>query len=104
MKMRSRRSTLTLIALCLAALHSSAVSAFDFEDVARKAESQARRPYRPPSRQAPPELQALTYDEYMAREYRARLLPEYRSTPYSHSIVAGDFPEMSYGTRDQRAV
>src|SRR4051794_19078152 len=68
--MRSRRSTLTLMALCLAAPYTSAVSAFDFDDVARKAESQARQPYRAPTRQAPPELQALTYDEYRYIRFR----------------------------------
>ena len=74
-----RRSTLTLIALCLAALHSSAASAFDFEDVARRAESLSRQPYRAPSREAPAELQALTYDEYRYirfRPERSRWRPE----------------------------
>jgi len=75
MQMRSRKFTLTLIALSLAGLHSGAVGAFDFEDVARKAESQARRPFRPPSREAPPELQALTYDEYRYIRFRPRTLP-----------------------------
>ena len=68
--MRSRGSTLTLILLCLAVLHGSRVSAFDFEDVAHKAESQARRPYRAPSREAPLELQALSYDEYRYIRFR----------------------------------
>jgi glucans biosynthesis protein len=68
--MLSTRSTQTLIALCLAALHCSTAGAFDFEDVARKAESQARWPYRAPTRQAPLELQALSYDEYRFIRFR----------------------------------
>ena len=78
-QMRSRKFALTLVALSLAALHSDAVSAFDFDDVARKAESQARQPYRAPSRQAPPELQALNYDQYRYirfRPERSRWRPE----------------------------
>jgi len=58
------------MAICFAALHISAANAFDFENVARKAESQARHPYRPPARQAPAELQALTYDEYRYIRFR----------------------------------
>ena len=54
------------------ALHGAAAAAFDFADVAGKAESQARQAYRTPSRQAPPELQALNYDQYRY----IRFLPE----------------------------
>ena len=56
--------------ILLVALHGAAAAAFDFGDVAGKAESQARQAYRAPSRQAPPELQALNYDQYRYIRFR----------------------------------
>src|SRR4051812_30320248 len=44
--------------------------AFDFEDVATKAQQQAQRPYQPVSRKPPAELQALTYDQYRDIRFR----------------------------------
>jgi glucans biosynthesis protein len=70
MKIPSRKSAFALAVLCLAALFGNAARAFDFDDLARKAQSQARRAYRPPTSQAPPELQALTYDEYRYIRFR----------------------------------
>jgi periplasmic glucans biosynthesis protein len=44
--------------------------AFDFEDVATKAQQQVERPYQPVSRKPPAELQALTYDQYRDIRFR----------------------------------
>lgn len=58
-------------AFCLAiALHAGAVGAFNFEDVAERAELQARQPYRDSSRKAPAQLEALSYDQYRDIRFR----------------------------------
>ncbi|HKR35764.1 MAG TPA: glucan biosynthesis protein G [Steroidobacteraceae bacterium] len=58
-------------ACCLAiALHAGAVGAFDFDDVAERAQLQARQPYRDSSRKAPAQLQALSYDQYRDIRFR----------------------------------
>ena len=49
---------------------TSAVGAFSFEDVAERAQLQARQPYRDTSRKAPAQLQALTYDQYRDIRFR----------------------------------
>lgn len=58
-------------ASCLAiVVHVGAVGAFSFEDVAERAELQARQPYRDSSRKAPAQLQALNYDQYRDIRFR----------------------------------
>ena len=58
-------------ASCLAiVLHAGAVGAFSFEDVAERAQLQARQPYRDSSRKAPAQLQALNYDQYRDIRFR----------------------------------
>jgi glucans biosynthesis protein len=52
------------------ALYAGAAGAFSFEDVAERAQLQARQPYRDTSRKAPPQLAALTYDEYRDIRFR----------------------------------
>jgi glucans biosynthesis protein len=59
-----------LSSLLLAIPSSEAASAFDFETVAARAESQAKRPYQSGSRKPPAELQALTYDQYRDIRFR----------------------------------
>jgi glucans biosynthesis protein len=49
---------------------SASVGAFDFNDVAARAQSQAQRPYQSGSRKPPAELQALTYDQYRDIRFR----------------------------------
>ncbi len=51
---------------------------FDFEDVAARAEAQARQPHRAVTRKPPPELAALTYDQYPRYSFspRARTVAE----------------------------
>lgn len=44
--------------------------AFGFDDVAARAGSQARQPYRSPSRKPPAELRALNYDQYRDIRFR----------------------------------
>jgi periplasmic glucans biosynthesis protein len=46
------------------------VGAFDFDDLAARAKSQAQRPYQSGSRKPPAELQALTYDQYRDIRFR----------------------------------
>jgi periplasmic glucans biosynthesis protein len=73
----------TLIAASLVVLHSGAVGAFDFDDIARKAESLAREPYRADRRMAPAELQALNYDQYRDLRFRPdRALWRAEKLPY----------------------
>jgi glucans biosynthesis protein len=44
--------------------------AFDFDDVAARAQAQAQKPYRPLTRKPPSELAALTYDQYRDIRFR----------------------------------
>ena len=62
--------TLTLLGLLLAATIAEPAQAFDFDDVAARAEAQARKPYRALNKEPPKELQALTYDEYRDIRFR----------------------------------
>ncbi len=55
-----------LLAACLCA----PAGAFDFEDVAARAEEQAGKPYRVVDRKPPAELAALTYDQYRDIRFR----------------------------------
>jgi periplasmic glucans biosynthesis protein len=58
-------------AACLTiALHAGAAGAFDFDDVAERAQLQARQPYRDSSRKAPAQLEALSYDQYRDIRFR----------------------------------
>jgi glucans biosynthesis protein len=59
-----------LLSLLLAALQAAPAQAFDFNDVAARAQKQARAPYRAESRTPPAELQALTYDQYRDIRFR----------------------------------
>jgi glucan biosynthesis protein len=56
--------------ILLVALHAAAATAFDFDDVAELAQLQARQAYRPSGRKAPPQLQALNYDQYRDIRFR----------------------------------
>jgi glucans biosynthesis protein len=56
--------------ILLVALHAGMASAFDFDDVAELAQLQARQAYRSSSRKAPPQLQALSYDQYRDIRFR----------------------------------
>jgi len=58
-------------ASCLViALYAGAAGAFSFEDVAERAQVQARQPYRDSSRKAPAQLAALSYDQYRDIRFR----------------------------------
>lgn len=59
-----------ILALLLTALQASPASAFGFDDVAARAEKQARSPYKTLSRPPPAELQALNYDQYRDIRFR----------------------------------
>jgi glucans biosynthesis protein len=61
---------LALVALGLVWLHPVPASAFGFDEVAAQAQRQAQKPYRPPSRLAPTQLQALNYDQYRDIRFR----------------------------------
>ena len=56
--------------ILLVALHAGAATAFDFDDVAELAQLQARQAYRSSGRKAPPQLQALNYDQYRDIRFR----------------------------------
>ena len=58
-------------------------SAFEFDDVARRAEALARTPYADAGQQPPTELQALTYDQYRDIRFRpARALWRAEALPF----------------------
>ena len=56
--------------LLLALLHGPPARAFDFNDVAARAQQQAQEAYRSLSRKPPAQLQALTYDQYRDIRFR----------------------------------
>ena len=56
--------------ILLVALHSTAATAFDFDDVAELAQLQARQSYRSSGRKVPAQLQALNYDQYRDIRFR----------------------------------
>jgi glucans biosynthesis protein len=58
------------LAIFLLLLAAAPVGAFDFDDVAARAESQAKQPYRSAARKPIAELQALTYDQYRDIRFR----------------------------------
>ena len=62
--------TFARFCILLVALHASMASAFDFDDVAELAQLQARQAYRSSGRKAPPQLQALNYDQYRDIRFR----------------------------------
>jgi len=59
-----------LAGLLVWASQAGPVQAFSFEDVAARAEKQARTPYRSETRNPPAELQALSYDQYRDIRFR----------------------------------
>lgn len=61
---RARRTLLVVCFLLVVVLHAGPSGAFAFDDVAARAELQAQEAYQVASRRLPPELQALTYDQY----------------------------------------
>ena len=66
----SLKRSLALAGLWIAFFHSAPAAAFDFADVAARAEELAREPYRNPSPKLPAELAALNYDQ--TRDIRFR--------------------------------
>lgn len=64
------RGAWAFVSFLLIALHAASVGAFDFDDVAERARSQALRPYQSASRPPPAELAALTYDQYRDIRFR----------------------------------
>ncbi|MEB2285725.1 MAG: glucan biosynthesis protein D [Polyangiaceae bacterium UTPRO1] len=68
---RRRRGPVLAALAALATLAAAApAAAFDFDDVAARAEAQAQRPYHRDARPAPKELAALSYDQYRDIRYR----------------------------------
>ena len=57
-------------ALYFTVIGNSAALAFDFEDVAKRAQARAQEVYQPVERQPPQALAALTYDQYRDIRYR----------------------------------
>ena len=64
------KRTLALAALWITTFHCAPAAAFDFTDVAARAEALAREPYRDSSAKPPAELLALNYDQ--VRDIRFR--------------------------------
>src|ERR1044072_6889458 len=58
------------LSLGLIVLRSDPAAAFGFDDVAVRAEQQARAPYISVKRKPPAELQALNYDQYRDIRFR----------------------------------
>jgi periplasmic glucans biosynthesis protein len=58
------------VILTLCASQGSPAEAFDFNDVAARAEALAKQPYRSQSHKPPAELQALNYDQYRDIRFR----------------------------------
>jgi len=109
--------TLVLVGLALLGLHSGRAMAFGFDDVAARAERQARAPYREHTRQPPAELVALTYDQYRDirfRPDRALWRPEgspfelmffhlgkFQTTPVQiNEVTAGRVRHIAYNSAD----
>ncbi len=63
-----RRASLIVASACVVAAHEAA--AFDFNDVARRAQDLAREAYRKPDAPLPKELQSLGYDQYRDIRFR----------------------------------
>jgi periplasmic glucans biosynthesis protein len=64
------RWALAFAGVLLVALPASAGTAFGFDEVAARAERQARSPYKAAGVKAPAELQALNYDQYRDIRFR----------------------------------
>ncbi|MFL6549870.1 MAG: glucan biosynthesis protein [Povalibacter sp.] len=64
------RAAFALLTLLLTSFIPQAVQAFGFEDVASRAQAQARQPYQPTERKPPAALEALTYDQYRDIRFR----------------------------------
>ena len=65
-----QRGAWLFVSFLLVVLCCDPVLAFGFDDVAERAEAQARRPYQSASRKPPAELAALTYDQYRDIRFR----------------------------------
>ena len=63
-------NALAALACLVIALHASPARAFGFDDVAARAEKQARSAYKAPTKRPPAELQALNYDQYRDIRFR----------------------------------
>jgi len=64
------RAAMPFAVLLLAVLCSGAARAFDFEDVAKRAQAAAQEAYHAPERKPPDALSALTYDQYRDIRFR----------------------------------
>ena len=64
------RAVTALVAVVFSVLGNGATAAFDFEDVAKRAEANAQAPYLPSEKQPPKALAALTYDQYRDIRFR----------------------------------
>jgi len=70
MNVRRAARSLPFVSLLLVVLHAGPVKAFGFDDIAARAELQAKKPYKSLSRKPPAELQALNYDQYRDIRFR----------------------------------
>jgi glucans biosynthesis protein len=78
--------TLALAALWIITFHGAPAAAFDFADVAARAEALSRQPYRDLSPKLPAELAALTYDQTRDIRFRpARAL--WRADPLPFELM-----------------
>jgi len=78
--------TLALAALWIITLYGAPAAAFDFADVAARAEALSRQPYRDLSPKLPAELAALTYDQTRDIRFRpARAL--WRADPLPFELM-----------------
>lgn len=66
----SWRRVAAVASFAFALMQGGSVMAFDFDDVATRAQAQAQKPYRAESRKPPEELQKLTYDQYRDIRFR----------------------------------
>jgi periplasmic glucans biosynthesis protein len=64
------RQAVVLVSIFLGVSHAHPANGFGFDDVAAKAELQAKAAYKPATRKPPAELQALTYDQYRDIRFR----------------------------------
>lgn len=64
------KGALALAALVVVLLHGGPAHAFGFDEIAARAQAQAKRAYQVVSRKPPPELQALSYDQYRDIRFR----------------------------------
>jgi periplasmic glucans biosynthesis protein len=69
-RMKRMRVPQLVLASALLWMSSGSAGAFDFEDVASRAQALAKQPYQAVTRKPPTELAALTYDQYRDIRYR----------------------------------